>query len=180
MTDPVPFESDDMGVRFLLDARYEQSPPLRDPPGFHIAAAHFTLSVPCEWLASFHVVEAASKLPVFTADDLEREVGWFLDMQRRWDLERTEILEWCHAIELDGLPAWRTVHVISPAPGEGEKDDEMDPAPVLTQQHAVFDGMRRIHIDLSVLPADRLEAQREALELPFRTLHIERRSRRGD
>ena len=169
------FESDDLGVRFELDARYQQTPPLPDPPGFHVASAHFTLSVPGEWLAAFNVVEALAAQPVRTPKDLQREVEAFLIMQRHWDLSRTEILEPCHPVTLDGLPAWRTAHVIGP-PRSGESEfDHAQRVPVYTQQYALFDGRRRIHVDLTVLPPERYAQERETLDLPLRTIRVERR-----
>ena len=175
MTGAVAFSSDDIGVRFQLDARFEQSPPLPDPPGFHIPSAHFTLSARGEWLASFHVVAAESREPVHTAADLRREVDAFLAMQRSWDASRVDIIEPCHAIRLAGLPAWRTVHVMLPGPVEDGDDEAVLDQPVFSRQHAVFEGSRRIHLDLVVLPPERYELEREALDLPFRTLQVERR-----
>jgi hypothetical protein len=178
VSDIVTFESDDLGVRFELDARFVQSAPLPDPPGLHVASAHFTLSMRGEWLAAFNVVEALSVQPVRTPQDLQREVEAFLTMQRHWDLSRTEILEPCHAVTLAGLPAWRTAHIIGPPrAGDTEFDAEALNVPVYTQQHAVFDGRRRIHVDLTVLPPERYALERETLDLPFRTLWVERRGR---
>lgn len=177
MSGAITFSSDDIGIRFELDARYEQSPPLPDPPGLHIPSVHFTLSVPGEWLASFHVVEARSEQAVHSVEDLQREVDGFLAMQRTWDADRVQVLEPCHSIELAGLPAWRTVHVILPATDEEREDDEAALSQaVLNRQHALYDGHRRIHFDLVVLPPERYDLEREALDLPFHALEVERRA----
>jgi hypothetical protein len=176
MTGAVTFNSEDIGVRFKLDARFEQSPPLPDPPGFHVPSAHFTLSAGGEWLASFHVVAAESPQPVTSDADLQDAVDAFLAMQRTWDASRVDIIEPCHGIRLAGLPAWRTVHIMQPAPVEDGDDAAVLEQPVFSRQHAVFDGSRRIHLDLVVLPPERYELEREALDLPFRTLEVERRA----
>ena len=171
----VTISSDDIGVRFQLDARFEQSPPLPDPPGFHVPSAHFTLSAGGEWLASFHVVAARSPQPVTSDAELQDAVDAFLAVQRTWDAARVDIVEPCHAIRLAGLPAWRTVHIMLPGPVE-DRDEAVLEQPVFSRQDAVFDGSRRIHLDLVVLPPERYELEREALDLPFRTLEIERRA----
>lgn len=176
MSGVVSFHSDDLGLTFDLDERFVQAPPVSYPPSVHVVSAHFTLSVPGQWLAAFNVIEARSPHPVVTLEDLGREVDAFLAMQQSWDLKRTQILEPCHADALGGLPAWRTVHIIRPpSPGEPDYDADALRVPVYTQQHALFDGRRRIHMDLTVLPPERYEQERETLDRPFVTLEVARR-----
>ena len=57
-----------------------------------------------------------------------------------------------------------------------DDDAAMLEQPVCSRQHAAFDGSQRIHLDLVVLPPELYELEREALDLPFRTLQVERRA----
>ena len=140
VSDVITFESDDLGVRFELDARYQQTPPLRSRPAFTCPARHFTLSMPRPGWRRSTWSKRSRRSRCARRRTWSARSRPFSSCQRHWDLSRRGspgALSSCDP----GRPA-RLAHGArhrSAPLGESE----FDPAqrvPVYTRQYALFDG----------------------------------------
>ena len=170
-----------LGVAFSLDERLvdvgfasdEESP-----------SAHFIASVPDDgWIAALALVSVASE-PAPGEDWLARELMRARASFGTWSPAAHEMLVAPEAATLAGRPAIHVRYLLTGRDAEGEAagdgaagtaSDDTGPVPVSFVEHwTVLVGERRwlLAMELMVQPPQWWDRERDALELPFRTLEL--------
>jgi hypothetical protein len=161
-----------LGVRFELDERFADVGFARDED---LPTAHFIASVPGEgWIAALAIVTVhAEPLPPeeWLAGQLARARASFGE----WSPQAHEMLVAPEAASLAGRPA---IHVRYRLLGEAEgvaPVPDTGPVPASLVEHwtvLVEERRRLLALELMVQPPELWDAEREALELPLRSLEL--------
>jgi hypothetical protein len=170
---PATYRSEALGAVFAIDERFAEVGCARDE---ELPAAHFLAAVPAEgWIAALAIVTVrAEPLPAdeWLASQLARAEASFTE----WSPDTHELLVAPEAASLAGRPA---IHVryrlLGSDPGHEAPPADAVPVPASLVEHwTVLVEERRwlLAMELMVQPPERWDAEREALELPFRTLEL--------
>ena len=163
-----------LGVSLLLDQRFVDASFARDE---ELPTAHFVASAPADgWIVALAIVTVrAQPLPAdeWLAGQLARARASFAE----WSPETHEMLAAPEAASLAGRPA---IHVRYRLLGNGPEDDAPsqdlgDSVPSSLVEHWTVPVEERrwlLAMELMVQPPERWDADREALELPFRSLEL--------
>ena len=167
------FRDEGLGVAFELDERFADVGFARDED---LPTAHFIASVPGEGrIAALAIVTVASE-PLPTEEWLARQVSRARASFGEWSQEAHEMLVAPEAASLAGRPA---VHVRYRLLAGGREDEapvpDAGPAPASLVEHwtvLVEERRRLLAIELMVQPPEWWAAERDELELPFRSLEL--------
>ena len=164
------FRDEAIGVAFTIDERFLDV-------GFAVdqesPSAHLLASEPAEgWIAALAIVTVqAEPLPV--DEWLELQLSRARTSFGSWSPEAHEMLVAPVAGTLAGRPAIHVRYRLSGGGAEDEpRQDQAGPVPASLVEHwTVLVEERRwlLAVELMVQPPERWDAEREALELPFRT-----------
>jgi hypothetical protein len=177
-----------LGVEFEIDPRFTRLDPAPDegaggngdsgaalyavPP--ELPAAHFIASRPSDgWIAALALVTVASEPEPdesWRAGNLARAHASFA----QWSAEAAEILVPPEAARLAGRPAVHVRYRLTGAAPEGSAAGDGPAPPSLVEHWTVLVAERRwvLAMELLVQPPELWDDEREALELPFRTLAL--------
>ena len=167
------YRDEAMGISFAIDERFLDVGLAADE---ELPTAHLLASEPAEgWIAALAIVTVRSE-PLPVDDWLELHLSRARASFGSWSPEAHEMLVAPEAGTLAGRPA---IHVRYRLFGAGAEDeppqDQAGPVPASFVEHwTVLVAERRwlLAMELIVQPAERWDAEREALELPFRTLEL--------
>ena len=169
----VEIRDDALGVAFSLDERFADVGFARDED---LPTAHFIASVPGEGrIAALAIVTVASE-PLPAEEWLARQVSRARASFGEWSPEAHEMLVAPEAASLAGRPA---VHVRYRLIGGGPEDEapvpDAGPTPASLVEHwtvLVEERSWLLAMELMVQPPEWWDAERDALELPFRSLEL--------
>jgi hypothetical protein len=165
--------SDELGASFFIDERFADIGFARDED---LPSAHFMASVPGEGrIAALAIVTVASE-PLPAEEWLARQVSRARASFGQWSPDAHEMLVAPAAALLAGRPA---VHVQYRFIGGGPEDEapvpDAGPVPASLVEHWTVLVEERgwlLAMELMVQPPEWWDAERDALELPFRTLEL--------
>ena len=170
---PRSFRDEAMGIAFTIDERFLDV-------GFAVdqemPSAHLLASEPAEgWIAALAIVTVRAE-PLPAAEWLEVHLARARASFGSWSPEAHEMLVAPEAASLAGRPAVHVRYRLSGGGADGEpSQDEAGPVLASLVEHwTVLVEERRwlLAMELMVQPPERWDAEREALELPFRTLEL--------
>ena len=170
---PRSFRDEAIGVAFTIDERFLDVGFAADQ---ELPSAHLLASEPAEgWIAALAIVTVRAE-PLPAAEWLEVHLARARASFGSWSPEAHEMLVAPEAASLAGRPA---IHVRYRLLGIDPQDEApaADAGPVpssLVEHWTVLVEERRwlLAMELMVQPPERWDAEREALELPFRTLEL--------
>ena len=167
------FRDEAIGVAFTIDERFLDVGFAADQA---LPSAHLLASEPAEgWIAALAIVTVPAE-PLPADQWLELQLSRARASFGSWSPEAHEMLVAPVADTLGGRPA---IHVRYRLFGGGAEDglpqDEAVPVPASLVEHwTLLVDERRwlLAMELMVQPAERWDAEQEALELPFRRLEL--------
>jgi hypothetical protein len=162
-----------LGIAFAIDERFADVGFARDE---ELPTAHFIASAPGEgWIAALAIVTVRAE-PLPADEWLARQLSRARASFGEWSPAAHEMLVAPEAAQLAGRPGIHVRHRLLGNDPEGEAPQH-DAGPVsasLVEQWTVLVEERRwlLAMELMVQPPERWDAERETLELPFRSLEL--------
>ncbi len=170
-----------LGMRFQLHASFAQleagqgsSPAPVVPSHDDLPTAHFIASDPAAgWIAALAVVTVASE-PAPPAEWLAAQLSRAEASFAQWSPAAHEMLVPPEVAELAGRPALHLRYRLTGAEPEGAATGSGGAPPSLVEHWTVLVAERGwlLALELMVQPPERWDTERDALELPFRTLQL--------
>ncbi len=167
------FRDEALGVALTIDERFVDVGSTSDR---ELPSAHLLASEPAEgWIAALAIVTVRAE-PLPAKELLELQLARARASFGTWSPEAHEMLVAPEAAELAGRPA---IHVRYRLSGRGHEDaapvDDGGPVPASFVEHWTVPVEERrwlLAMELMVQPPERWDAERDALELPFRSLEL--------